>query len=624
MATKGRKSFALRFGIRSLLLLMAISAISLFGYQKWTAYQKLENAREWVNNQESVSYFQVACPPQVSEAEKIPTLVAGAVGLESSNERVSCLKILAEQYPLDCLDALAQIALRSNDAETQRIAIHLISLFRDVDVLPRLSRFAKSEDPKVRAARLDCIGFTRKPTYEYAVAGSGGWGAVTGTIECSPPISTFQIFLKGNQPNFPPPLTRSYIDAEDMSSVPVPFQLKNDFPDHYRYELEQVMLADDSSPEARAAAARAIVAWPPHDYQLRYAEWGVWINSEGQFHLVDSIIDEIPKFVHRTGNELESFTDRLTIPMIITKPVIHLTTNKPMAIDLDVAFNNGRPWFAFPRPDDFQLLVTWGRETDDSAIADLKQSESGQILKVREGYPWILPSHRQYATLQGNGGEIGGLGLHWQSAIVSPSKLAWMNPPVVDPDPKYKWWSDLRDVQCSWVSNLNESERFLYYDGPTLAKSPVDINYSQGKAVFAKQKLFSEEANVGSLALSEILNSENARDRDGFYIKVDENGASGKHLMLSDGVEVDLEDLELSDSKSIRALMLEKLKEAGLNEHEANGLIKCWTPAFFEEPGQRIVFLLHKEEYDLMCPMEIRPLPTETARVGLVLTELLD
>ena len=87
---------------------------------------------------------------------------------------------------------------------------------------------------------------------------------------------------------------------------------------------------------------------------------------------------------------------------------------------------------------------------------------------------------------------------------------------------------------------------------------------------------------------------------------------------------IDLKELELSGVGDLKASMLDRLKTAGLNAQEANALIKCWTPAFFEAPGQRVVFLLHKSEYDLMCPMSLRPEPTELARVGLVLTELGD
>ena len=59
------------------------------------------------------------------------------------------------------------------------------------------------------------------------------------------------------------------------------------------------------------------------------------------------------------------------------------------------------------------------------------------------------------------------------------------------------------------------------------------------------------------------------------------------------------------------------------NERSAGKLIER-LPTPSANFGQPIVFLHYGVEYDLMGPMDIRPAPTETARVGLVLTELLD
>jgi hypothetical protein len=42
---------------------------------------------------------------------------------------------------------------------------------------------------------------------------------------------------------------------------------------------------------------------------------------------------------------------------------------------------------------------------------------------------------------------------------------------------------------------------------------------------------------------------------------------------------------------------------------------------FFETPGRRALVFMTREDYDLACPMVIRPTPTGTARVGLLWTE---
>ena len=199
-----------------------------------------------------------------------------------------------------------------------------------------------------------------------------------------------------------------------------------------------------------------------------------------------------------------------------------------------------------------------------------------------------------------------------------------MELPKVDSDPKFQWWKDLRDVECSWVSSLNESERFIYYDGPTQAKSPLDLSYSEEQIEVAEQSIF--QPDVGKIfdGWNQVVRHAETLKRDGFFIRVDESGTFGAHVLLKGEQAIDLKELELSGVGDLKASMLDSLKTAGLNDQEAKALMKCWMPAFFEAPGQRVVFFLHRSEYDLMCPMSLRPAPTELARVGLVLTELAD
>ena len=241
--------------------------------------------------------------------------------------------------------------------------------------------------------------------------------------------------------------------------------------------------------EEREAAARALVCWPPEGYGLRVAEWGVWIDSGGELKLVQSVLDEIPPFVHRVGDSVESMANRVNRIMIIDKPVIHLTASGAMAVDLEVQIRHGRPWFAYPQPDDLGLSTGQGADREPDAarkqwrdkplfLARLNPSTMPALEKTREGYPWLEPAHRMYGSISGVMGgrnEITGVGLHWQSLIVTPQPLGWMRTVPVPHDTKFAWWSRLRDVPSNWVSSGGEAERFVYYDGPTRAKSPVTV-----------------------------------------------------------------------------------------------------------------------------------------------------
>ena len=71
------------------------------------------------------------------------------------------------------------------------------------------------------------------------------------------------------------------------------------------------------------------------------------------------------------------------------------------------------------------------------------------------------------AGLGASGNEITDLGLRWQSLIISPNRQSWMTPPSIEDRQRYGWWERLRAVPSCWLSSQGESERFLYYDGPT-------------------------------------------------------------------------------------------------------------------------------------------------------------
>ena len=68
---------------------------------------------------------------------------------------------------------------------------------------------------------------------------------------------------------------------------------------------------DDSG--ERLAAARAAAGYGPPGYRLRLAEWGVWCAGAGpEEEQLQGVLEEIPAFVHATGDDLCSFRGRPT------------------------------------------------------------------------------------------------------------------------------------------------------------------------------------------------------------------------------------------------------------------------------------------------------------------------
>ena len=339
--------------------------------------------------------------------------------------------------------------------------------------------------------------------------------------------------------------------------------------------------------------------------------------------LAKSSIDRIPEFVHNTGNQLSEFKSRVnTLPrgMFIDKPIFHITTDQPMVLDIDVRINQGRPWFAYPIPDDFSIDA-WAGKTGTSQSA-LPFAKGEPLTDIGEGYPWLLPRHRQKHSLASP--TLSAVGLRWQSLIVTPEKLDHLQLPTVSADPKYDWWKRLRQVESSYIANKNETEKFLYYDGPTLAKSPLKFQLTDKDTLeLTHQPIFDNTYE---------FNVDKKRDlppsRSAFFVRVTADSVTGHRFEANEKLQaIKKETLSLLDSNvlaedKLRAGIMDQILEAGLNKSEANGLMDCWAEQWFETPGERVIFLLTREEYNKMCPITIRPRPTNFQRVGLVFTEL--
>jgi len=474
-------------------------------------------------------------------------------------------------------------------------------------------RLLDHSEEAVRAAAADALGYVYLHLHTSAEVAKENSQNV---LNVDPPINIL-------------PLLPSHEDLDFLNIDP-----------KVRSRLAAMMLGGKTDAERRAAAG-ALLNWPPANYQFRYAEWGVWLDDGGDLKLVQSVLDEIPPFVHRTGNPMAEFRSRINQIMIITKPIAHLTVDQPLSIDLEVQIRNGRPWYAFPRPDDFafEAGTLYGRyRTDAKGVVEaippeirslslLDPPKMPLLTPLGEGYSWRLPRHRSVGSHSGSmgamGNEMASMGLRWQSLIVTPDRETWMVPPEVGEDPKFSWWTALRKVPSSWISSHGETERFLYYDGPSFAHSPLSV-CSDGKqlTILTHSMLTAQQHFVVELPAGD----RHQPSRSGFLIEV-EGGKVATQEFAIPGLPGEKLLVELSPkchsspNLAVQALLSLLVKE-GLTKEEAGGLIACWRKQFFETPGRRLLTILSREDYDEICPLTIRPTPTKTVRVGIVLTEL--
>lgn len=621
-ATKTRRSW-LRFSLRTLLLAVTLSAIGLWGKLQYDEYCKRRLIAQWVEPLLLVPdappvmidwpWPQTAplpiCPKVQTDKQQEELLVIGATDLADLKQRMAALKILVETRRHGAQGTLWRILARSKDPNIQAAAIHLLALARKPEIADRLLPYLDHQAPEVRAAAVESIGFIFRPAFEIPPGNSGGWNGAA--------------FL-----NTQPPIDIGNLRVDEASWTKV-----QQAPPGIRQRLEQIMLQGKSEVE-RTAAARALVAWPPDKYELRVAEWGVWIDDGGELKLAQSVLDEIPPFVHQTGNRLDSFANRLNRIMVITKPIVHLTSDVPLAVDLQVLIRQGRPWFAYPMPDDLAAgagtMYSW-RDADGKIASPLVQLDRADLqpIAVREGYPWIAPGLRSLGSGGGGMGAVGNavtdLGVRWQSLIVSPDKRPWMVPPKVPTSERYSWWSRLRDVPTGWIASRDEAERFLYYDGPTLAQSPVEYRLCDRQLAVATRNMFQQWEHIpANYDDTSRTDSPRARRR-AIVVRVENESVDAMVYPIpgkpNSNFTIDLPEM-FPMAGRVESRFLNLLILAGLTQDEGEGLIDCWRRQFFETSGTRVITILSREDYDKLCPLTVRPTPTEVVRVGIVLTEL--
>lgn len=595
-----------RFSLMSLLVFMTIVAVFFVWRQDRIERQVID---QWIDavlaDAESElqfpDYFRrstgtIQCPGDLSESQQISFLFNSLNRQPTAKRRNTILKILAEYFPSRAHDVLVKIATTTKHPTTKRNAILLAALYRVESDVNEFEALIAHDDPMVRSAAIDAIGIIYNPAFRIPIGKFHGWTV----LSCEPEIDLRFIKDHVSQSH------RSWINEFQWASVsdhPVPIPIQEN--------ILTRMLTDEHE-SVRSAAARVLKNHPPEDYQLRIAEWGVWIHEDKELTLIQSVFDEIPEFVHRTNDSIKDISKLRQIIFPTTKPILHFHVNQPMVIDLTVRIFLGRPWFVYPAPDDYSIHgLGWMEDSlfppeyslMDPIVKD--QANTRNKIELREGYPWLTPNHQ---TKDIN--DITEIGFRWQSLIALPEKADWMQLEPITEE-KYSWWGRLRDVPAAWISNRGESDRFVYYDGPTECASPVHAQLKKAKVQV-------------TVPLGYPLDG--ARSRHFLYIDVNDEQTAGvdrkaafeRERKTKTSLRIDQLPLK---GDAVKQRLTQILVEYGLNLEEAEGLVDCWTPQFFETKGKRFLTIFGTKEYNLLCPIKVSPTPTELVRVGIVLQE---
>ena len=601
-----------RFWRRSMLLLL-LAGVTVVGIGVGWPYRLGQRwAREWeTKGHPIVAPFAL---PLLESAGAYAPLRAVVLQGRTARERRSGMKMLTEAWincNFDHGAILREILESEKDLGNRVLALHLSGEFGDPELEPVLAARLNDPLPEIRIAAADGLGIC--------------WN---GIVEGAPQIP-------GDTNTGDPPVDwmGSYRPRSAARATST------------RGRLEAMMLTATTLDE-REAATKALVYAPAPGYQLRYAEWGVLIGEgPGKIRFTNALRDDVPPFVHRIGNPAAEFESRITHknPAGMGKPVVHLTVDRPMAVDVEIYMNDGRPWVAYPLFDDLVLLQgSFGESSEPKgmdyqpfgprlSIRMLDPKGLTPLTDLREGYSWMSPRRREYPWYDPTGqynmtgradleklAAIAGMGMRWQSLIVTPTPVAFTHLADVPAEARYDWWKRLRETPCSWISSRGESERFLYYDGPTIMPSPVIMKLENGELKWTQtdyarpsepERPKSVEDKHMRSALYVEVHGGNIR---GFWI--DNDYLQGENSMaVSERLEA---------GSTIRAAdFAARLIKHGLNEDEAAAMVACWKKTFFETDGWRALVILSQADYESLCPMTVRPWPTQVARVGVVWTE---
>lgn len=550
----------------------------------------------------------------------------------SARQRIAGLGICSLIDPEKLPTILPYAIDRETDPSVLEWELRLIGLLHDSATPLIAERFINSPDLRLRIASLD---------------------AVTASVE-SPVIS--------------PDFAGNFHALPTDPVIPLPDFFANVPKERIQYRSAMEDLIADrmataselSERESAGRAYQAIVAsrptGPPSPALFRLAEWGVWVDA-GALASADQLLGDIPPFVHQFGESAATLAREkdLVVPYIITKPVLDFSTDRTLSVSLKIEVSRGRITYAFPKPDDYSLggsqFANWGRRSSTQQVQPLARFDAAPDVAPfkdrRTQLPWLIRTtaagdapflvpQSGYDFRVRNPPELSTVGFRWDALLITPQRQPWMQLPQVPNDPRFSWWTRLRDVPCAWVSSRGESERFLYYDGPSLQSPKVrvrlqDSSHLRIEAPIGEESREEDRVDVASsTSLDGMKQSARAGrrgERRGMYIEVTDQVTEGEAVPLPKGIQPPAEPLypltknQQLDAKQLESTLRDWLIDAGLTAAEADGLLACWRETFFHKPGKRFVMLMSAVDYDSLCPINIRPAPQTLARVGLVWTE---
>lgn len=261
----------------------------------------------------------------------------------------------------------------------------------------------------------------------------------------------------------------------------------------------------------------------------------------------------------------------------VKKPVIFFHANKAMQVTLAIRFAQGCP-------------VVWWPAAEEPSTGGFNEGRNSDRL-IFSAYLKEPPQKRGERTIDVPA-------KHWVETLRSvKSEKVFCLGSYTNKMPGEQW----------------DSESFIYYDG--LMKAPASPKVARdGEAL-----VLETPGDQVCLDLMVIDHSEKG-------VRVAKSWTEWTGVLDATIRKSRIETVPATadDLKRIGKELTERLAKADLNSDEAESLVNVWDEGLFKKDGLTVFYRIPQATYEKWLPLEAKPAPSKTVRVGLVLHEHLE
>ena len=178
------------------------------------------------------------------------------------------------------------------------------------------------------------------------------------------------------------------------------------------------------------------------------------------------------------------------------------------------------------------------------------------------------------------------------------------------PDTKDRVWTAPRAVDSAAISAGDERENFLFYRGVGHLDAPL--------CVVRNGKNLEITSDVNGLSGAKIWLVDVLAAGSVAYRAVPNVNADGVRVTPA---EFAAQDYSRQNLATLRAALHDALVADGLFDDEANALLNTWERSYFQNPGQRVFFMVPQTWTDAVLPLTIS-VPAKVTRVMVGRVEL--